>query len=58
VAGFGVEHKLSQQWSFKGEFLYYDLGRSNASLNGAGESYSTQFTHEIMVGQMGLEFHF
>ena len=26
VAGGGIEHKLGQHWSFKGEALYYDLG--------------------------------
>jgi outer membrane immunogenic protein len=58
VAGFGLERKLSQQWSLKGEFLYYDLGRSHASASYPTGTYTTEFTHEIMLGQVGLEFHF
>lgn len=58
VAGAGVEHKLNQQWSIKGEFLYYDLGNANNGTNRVGISYASEFTHEILLGQVGLEFHF
>ena len=55
VAGVGFEHKFTPQWSGKTEFLYYDLGRATASTS-AG--YSTEFTHEIFVSRVGLNYHF
>jgi outer membrane immunogenic protein len=61
VAGLGVEHKLSQNWSVFTEFLYYDLGRTTASGQGThtgGDSYSTEFTHEIFQGKLGVNYRF
>jgi outer membrane immunogenic protein len=58
VAGLGVEHKFNQNWSIKAEALYYDLGKSTG--NGAshsGNTYSTDFTHEVIVGRVGLAYH-
>lgn len=57
VAGAGIEHKFDPHWSIKAEFLYYDFGRSTAS-NSAGENYTTEFNHEVMLGQVGLGYHF
>jgi outer membrane immunogenic protein len=60
VAGAGVEHKLNQNWSVFGEFLYYDLGRASATgsnVEGTG-SYTTEFTHEIFQGKVGLNYRF
>jgi outer membrane immunogenic protein len=56
VAGAGVEHKLSQNWSVFGEFLYYDLGRATATGSNGFGSYSTEFTHEIFQGKLGLNY--
>jgi outer membrane immunogenic protein len=60
VAGLGVEHKLSQNWSVFSEFLYYDFGRATAS--GAesvtGNGKSTEFTHEIFQGKLGVNYRF
>jgi outer membrane immunogenic protein len=62
VAGLGVAHKFSQQWSFFGEVLYYDLGHATA--NGSHTSgssvrnYQTEFSHEVIVGRVGLNYHF
>jgi outer membrane immunogenic protein len=60
VAGAGVEHKFSQNWSLVGEFLYYDLGHVSASgTSPDGDfSYSTQFAHEVFVGRVGLNYRF
>jgi outer membrane immunogenic protein len=59
VAGLGVEHKFNQNWSVKAEALYYDLGRATASgTSNFGGTYSTEFTHEIIVGRVGLAYHF
>jgi outer membrane immunogenic protein len=58
VAGGGVEHKLNRNWSVKGEALYYDLGRSTAdgTASGRGTNYSTSFSHEVIVGRLGLAY--
>jgi outer membrane immunogenic protein len=59
VAGLGVEHKFNQNWSVKAEALYYDLGRSSASgTTHSGAAYTTEFTHEVIVGRVGLAYHF
>lgn len=59
VAGLGVEHKFNQNWSIKAEALYYDLGRSSATGTAAArETYQTEFTHEVIVGRVGLAYHF
>ncbi len=60
VAGAGAEHKLTQNWSVFGEFLYYDLGRASANgsnLSGSN-TYTTEFTHEIFQGKLGLNYRF
>jgi outer membrane immunogenic protein len=63
VAGLGVEHKITQNWSFKGEVLYYDLGTKTATgtpnpSGGVRGNYSTEFSHEIIVGRVGVAYHF
>jgi outer membrane immunogenic protein len=59
VAGLGVEHKFNQNWSIKGELLYYDLGTTTATGSTlSGGTYSTEFTHEVIVGRVGLAYHF
>ena len=58
VAGLGVEHKISQNWSVFTEFLYYDFGRATASNSTGSESYSTEFSHEIFQGKLGVNYRF
>jgi outer membrane immunogenic protein len=59
VAGAGVEHKLTQNWSVFGEFLYYDFGhKSNTVAATAGNTYTSEFTHEIFQGKVGLNYRF
>jgi outer membrane immunogenic protein len=58
VAGAGVEHKLTQNVSVFTEFLYYDLGRASASGPNPGGGYTTEFTHEIFQGKLGLNYRF
>lgn len=58
VAGLGVEHKISQNWSVFGEFLYYDLGRASATTSVGSTSYTTEFTHEIFQGKVGVNYRF
>ena len=62
VAGVGAEHKFNQNWSVKGEFLYYDLGRTNTTSSGAplcsSCTFSTDYNHEVLVGRLGVAYHF
>lgn len=58
VAGAGVEHKISQNWSVMGEFLYYDLGRQSASATTDSGTYTTEFTHEVIQARVGLNYRF
>jgi outer membrane immunogenic protein len=60
VAGLGTEHKFNQNWSVFAEFLYYDFGRVSASGSSPNNtvSYSTEFTHEIMQGKVGVNYRF
>jgi outer membrane immunogenic protein len=59
VAGAGVEHKLNQNWSVFGEFLYYDLGRATAqSTTPSGIPFAYEFTHEIFQGKLGVNYRF
>jgi outer membrane immunogenic protein len=61
VAGMGVEHKFTPNWSGKAEFLYYDLGRTSNAYSSTDPStgtYTSTFTHEIFVGKVGVAYHF
>jgi outer membrane immunogenic protein len=61
VAGVGVEHKFDPHWSIKGEFLYYDLGHTlpgTSTNNVDGEPYTYDLSHEVLIGQVGLNYHF
>lgn len=55
VAGGGMEHRLSQQWSARIEGLYYDFGKVDAVMNPGG--YRTSFEHTVVVGRIGLDYH-
>jgi outer membrane immunogenic protein len=59
VAGLGVEHKFTPNWSGKAEFLYYDLGR--ASTNFATKEpgigvYTTDVNTQVFVGRVGVAY--
>jgi outer membrane immunogenic protein len=58
VVGAGVEHMLTQHISVKGEALYYDFGTINKSFvdPGTGNTYRSQFSHEVIVGRLGLNY--
>jgi hypothetical protein len=49
---------LSEHWTVRAEGLYYDLGREQQVFTppGAGTSYKTEFSHEVMVARLGLNF--
>jgi len=59
VAGLGVEHKLTQNWSVFSEFLYHDFGHASASTTSkSGLGYTHEFTHEIFQGKVGVNYRF
>jgi outer membrane immunogenic protein len=60
TAGLGVEHMISQNWSFKAEVLYVDLGtRSvNATPFRAGDfaGYTSEFSNSLVTARVGVNF--
>jgi outer membrane immunogenic protein len=56
VAGVGAEHMFTQNISFRTEFLYYDLGTQTVNTNFGGTTYTTQFSQEVLVGRVGLNY--
>jgi outer membrane immunogenic protein len=60
VSGFGVEHKLNQNWSVLGEALYYDMGHASATSSSAtgGVTYSTEFSTQIFEARVGANYRF
>ena len=58
VAGVGVEHKFTPNWSIKGEFLYYDLGSNSGSSNFDTTQNHATFTNEVLLGRLGVAYHF
>jgi outer membrane immunogenic protein len=47
TVGAGVEYMIAQQWSVKGEYLYYDLGNHTVLSNfgGGGNQFRSQFDY-------------
>jgi outer membrane immunogenic protein len=64
--GAGAEYKLTANWSLKGEYLYYDLGRQtvrttpNAAAAGAvpGVAYDARFRASGHIIRTGLNYAF
>lgn len=64
AVGAGIEHMFTPNWSVKGEYLYYDLGRSTTAINlvapglGVGTGYNTTFRNDGHIGRIGLNYKF
>jgi outer membrane immunogenic protein len=69
TAGLGFEWMLNQQWTFKTEALYYDLGTSSYALStafilspvaGAFTSANATFSNRIdgIIYRAGVNYHF
>jgi outer membrane immunogenic protein len=62
--GGGIEHMLTPNLSIKGEYLYYDLGRSTTAVNlvapglGVGTGYNVSFQNAGNIGRVGLNYKF
>jgi outer membrane immunogenic protein len=68
TAGAGVEWRFAQQWSFKGEWLHYDLGHVTVTnqlmqLNGAlvpffGATIGSHAAFRGDIARFGVNYHF
>jgi outer membrane immunogenic protein len=59
VAGLGVEHKFTPNWSGKAEFLYYDLGRASSNFSitrPTTATYTTDVNTQVFVGRVGIAY--
>ena len=64
TVGGGIEHMFTPNWSIKGEYLYYDLGRTNLAVNllpgatGVGTGYNTSIRNDGHIARVGLNYKF
>ena len=64
TVGGGVEYAFSPNWSMKGEYLYYDLGRDTVNVavipgnGGGGTGYNSSFRNDGSVVRVGLNYKF
>jgi outer membrane immunogenic protein len=56
VAGVGIEHMFTPNWTFKAEALYVDLGAETATASFAGLTYSSEFRNELVIGRVGFNY--
>jgi outer membrane immunogenic protein len=55
VAGGGIEHAFSRNWSARAEFLHYGLGNKSITST-TGGTYTTAFRHDVSVVRLGINF--
>lgn len=55
--GFGLEHKFSQDWSLKAEYLYMNFESHSATVT-ATPGASARLEPELHVVRAGLNYHF
>jgi len=64
TVGAGIEHAFTQNWSLKGEYLYYDLGRETVNVavipgnGGGGTGYNSTFRNDGHVVRAGINYRF
>ena len=58
VAGVGVEHKISRNWSVQFEYLRYDFGMNSVTYTDTSNTYTYHhnFTHVVDVGRIALNY--
>jgi outer membrane immunogenic protein len=56
VAGGGIEHAFSRNWSARAEFLHYGLGKKSITSSIGGPTYTTAFRHDVSVVRLGINF--
>ena len=65
AVGGGIEHAISQNWTVKAEYLYYDLGRNTVNVavipgaaGAGGTGYNSSFRTEGNIVRAGLNYKF
>jgi outer membrane immunogenic protein len=64
TVGGGFEHAFGSNWSFKLEYLYYDLGDTTVAVNvipgsgGGGTGYFSTFSNDGHIVRAGLNYRF
>jgi outer membrane immunogenic protein len=68
TVGFGVAHQFTQNWSFRAEGRYVDLGKSKVGCTtttgspfictNLGTAYQGQFSNQLFLGLVGVDFKF
>lgn len=59
TAGVGAEYALNRNWSVKVEYLYANLGKSNATFPGQGlYNFATKNKNEFQLVRAGLNYRF
>jgi outer membrane immunogenic protein len=56
VAGGGIEHAFTRNWSARVEFLHYGLGTKSVTSSIGGPTYTTSFRHDVSVVRLGINF--
>jgi outer membrane immunogenic protein len=56
TVGAGVEYMFTPNWIGRLEFLYADLGNKGTTLIGDGTPYTSNISHELMLGRVGLAY--
>jgi len=59
VAGLGLEHRFTPNWSAFAEALYYDLGSVKGGMyTYSVETYQNQYYFQVMEARVGLNYRF
>jgi outer membrane immunogenic protein len=64
AVGGGIEHAFQPNWTIKGEYIYYDLGRETVNVavipgsGGGGTGYNSTFRNDGHIGRIGLNYKF
>ncbi len=54
VAGVGLEHMLTPNWTFRGEVLYYAFGTT--TVTNVAEGKTSSFDHEVVAARLALSY--
>lgn len=64
TVGGGIEHAFLPNWTVKGEYLFYDLGRDTVNVavipgsGGGGTGYNSEFRNEGHIVRAGVNYKF
>jgi outer membrane immunogenic protein len=64
AVGGGIEHAFLPNWTVKGEYLYYDLGRDTVNVavipgsGGGGTGYNSTFKNDGHIARIGVNYKF